>query len=58
MHKNIEKKELISNSLAICENCINCEYDAQKEDYPICKIDNTKTGLLRYCKNHIRGGEK
>lgn len=58
MHKSIEKKELISNSLAICENCINCEYDTQKEDYPICKIDNNRTGLLRHCINYTRGEEK
>ena len=45
----INRNELLTNNLKICENCEWCCYHGEYNVLPRCLLDNSEKGLFEYC---------
>ena len=46
----IQRSELLTNNLKICENCEWCNYhEEDEENFPHCMITGEQKGLIEQC---------
>lgn len=45
----IQRAQLLTNNLKICENCEWCCYYEKENEFPKCLLDGKEKGLFQYC---------
>lgn len=45
----IQRSELLTNNLKICENCEWCCYHEDEDSFPHCMITGEEKGLIEQC---------